>query len=767
MLPVRYVLGIFAQFYLFSIATSSTFLQASKLQTAYNRIQEIFHSSTLHLMNYHGLNFQPSSNSKATPLVPIISTDVSSLTKHCFLPGSPSTATSHWKLYRLQFTSYSLVHIFLAPTGQNVKLNYMSEPPTLDSELCIAENLYYFWVDVHAITDLGFQSWTTPQFSRPTDYHILLLDSSSENHPQDLIRYWLNSYNGKIPPYSFHTVNKLVVQLTNWYFQPYTISIMCEFCQEDCAVSIATNPMTVNQFQVDQLLNIAHSTVNVPIFIKNFEHLLGNEDLFVKNGMKQRFRYTTLTGPHGMLIDGPITPSTFTSMEGNVLRIILGNVSVVKYNYQEDPVTYPFNRFPVIQFNDPDSFYFVLRHETFEIMTCDGGYLDGTISFADFISPFDTWTWTLAAVGAFGISIFLMFTKRINTFLKCSYFEVISFPWAALVEQANFPCGYSVSEYLNSLRWAVGSWLLVSVVLTTGYLGDNITNLNSPRLNILLKTLSDFSHRNFTILLEKPPALMFVVDNGLRNCDFDNRPCRPEMHSKLYENYVVHQYLNRSKSLSVAGQQELKVLQDIMRMGRIAKMGEMATFAYYGYRKVAYGDWTSAVDYLDPMMRKRWEFYSRIKLPSIKRALGWAVKRWRPPKLHERFSILENAGLVQFWKSLIHILEVRRSKRIYAVNLYSEENIQDINYKMRKRARLSKVSAVSINSNLVSVFFVLLMGTALSIISFSLEFKTRLSLFGWQVVISVVCFVRQVIWKWEWVRRIFCGCRCLGGWIEY
>lgn len=172
-------------------------------------------------------------------------------------------------------------------------------------------------------------------------------------------------------------------------------------------------------------------------------------------------------------------------------------------------------------------------------------------------------------------------------------------------------------------------------------MGDNITNLNAPRTKILLKTYS-LKSRNFTIYLEKHAYLIYLDKNHYRNYNNINVPSEPaELHSTLYQEFIMHNYFNYSK-LSKVGQEELHVLKDINKMGKVME-SQMGVYEIYNCpKKMAYGDWSDKITLykklvLHVISEKKTEIFTRINEPLIRRKIGWAVKKLRVPNLQRRF----------------------------------------------------------------------------------------------------------------------------------
>lgn len=138
-------------------------------------------------------------------------------------------------------------------------------------------------------------------------------------------------------------------------------------------------------------------------------------------------------------------------------------------------------------------------------------------------------------------------------------------------------------SWTDNGNWERGFWFLFCCPL-----GDNITNLNAPRTKILLKTYG-LKSRNFTIYLEKHAYLICLDKNHYRNYNNINVPSEPaELHSTLYQEFIMHNYFNYSK-LSKVGQEELHVLKDINKMGKVME-SQMGVYEIYNCpKKMAIG----------------------------------------------------------------------------------------------------------------------------------------------------------------------------------
>lgn len=117
-----------------AIATENFVVPATTkgFEDGLNFISSILHHYSLHLINYQNADFGFSSNgSSASAYAGIFSTDASTPKGPvCFPQVYPTTTTARgWRLQKLLFLNYCMVHIFLSPSIKNVETTYLSKPP--------------------------------------------------------------------------------------------------------------------------------------------------------------------------------------------------------------------------------------------------------------------------------------------------------------------------------------------------------------------------------------------------------------------------------------------------------------------------------------------------------------------------------------------------------------------------------------------------------------------------------------------------------------
>ncbi|CAL8093833.1 unnamed protein product [Orchesella dallaii] len=723
----------------------------SNMETAFTKLSSEFKDCLIHIMNYQKLDFQPSTLSVP---IPVILTDTSPLADYnCYVDVAPSTASGNWTIFPMSFSSHCIVHLFLSPTIRYVTKHYdwdtkNLEPSEKKDILCKPNSLTFFWVNQYKISELGETIWNTPNFNRKFDFHVLL----AEKDHTKLSEAWLNSYDFESGGFgsSSQVFNKILIEVDNNIDSikrdsiSIDVKIACEFCQPDHAIFLENIPL--ERRSIETTLNNLQMISNVPFILKNLETVYHGLDTETENiYFKQKLthsRWWKALKSNNRIIDVNLKAITL---------LLPFNGTVIQDMHMFEPDKLPYRRYPMLIYNDPHSMYFTLYEETFDFVMCNGGLLNSGVSFADFTSSFDQWTWILTLASSIIIMILCKaFTyggnEIENRLGKMSFIQWFIFVYGALLSQSSL----SAQIKRVSLLFLTGTWLLISVVLSNSYLGDNITNLNAPRKALLFSGISDMKKRNVDVYLAKQPFLATLPYDSIYGCRgdddihddlFSNKtmPCKIEYHSKLASFYILGSYFNDTNVLSKTGQLEMHILKDIASMGKIvssnyAMLPKLMNDSIYA----AIGDWSGSLNHLESFLKytcgtannKRVTLFKRIQEKTIKRSLGWSIKRWNNPNVHRVLNSIKTSGLMKLWKSLFYLTQ-KLSMRTYDGDQFEQQK------KKRKGLVLDVFRAVTTDTNVVTVFYLLLMGTALAVASFVVEIRNQIRPRFWQVTFII------------------------------
>lgn len=137
-----------------------------------------------------------------------------------------------------------------------------------------------------------------------------------------------------------------------------------------------------------------------------------------------------------------------------------------------------------LQFQDKLFITLLPEHNAFSFLTC---YAMQTVSFEFYVTPFSPEIWYFLATTFLTLVLilwsYLLHKKYRGSF--CSWMYVLR----ALLEDG-VPVPGQI-ERLPAFRWTLGSWLIVSVLLSNCYNGLMITGLNSPLSTKGVETFRD------------------------------------------------------------------------------------------------------------------------------------------------------------------------------------------------------------------------------------------------------------------------------------
>ncbi|CAL8143377.1 unnamed protein product [Orchesella dallaii] len=156
--------------------------------------------------------------------------------------------------------------------------------------------------------------------------------------------------------------------------------------------------------------------------------------------------------------------------------------------------------------------YFNTFNHAVHFITCAPTQTPGFLSIIGYISAFDIATWLMLMISGLGSGLLLhrvMWKKQ--EVLKSDWYPV-SFVFNVLLGQA--------TKYIRMEKWIGGCWILVGVVISFFYQGENINRLTAPILPKSMDTFDELLKSNLTIdSVHSSLALIQEIKMGPRNLE--------------------------------------------------------------------------------------------------------------------------------------------------------------------------------------------------------------------------------------------------------
>ncbi|OXA49614.1 hypothetical protein Fcan01_16066 [Folsomia candida] len=155
---------------------------------------------------------------------------------------------------------------------------------------------------------------------------------------------------------------------------------------------------------------------------------------------------------------------------------------------------------PTLQFFGWLGKFSIYKEDGFEFLTCDGiKQSREAINFAGYIDAFDIWTWTLLGIIILGTPLIIA-GIRISpcTVFRHERYDFVVLPYVKLLLEQGDPwlTNPSRTRFIYPL---VTTWMLISIVISNAYKGENITHLTSPNQPKLVETYQDLLERGYVI----------------------------------------------------------------------------------------------------------------------------------------------------------------------------------------------------------------------------------------------------------------------------
>jgi len=364
-----------------------------------------------------------------------------------------------------------------------------------------------------------------------------------------------------------------------------------------------------------------------------------------------------------------------------LLDSVVGNISEIKF------YGYYGNNEILLQSNETNGqLSLVQKTQEFRFLSC-GQPPQEPINFFLYFLAFDSLTWIFIFV------VFFIATTIVNVIVKGSFLDGAFYGLTILFDQ-----GQSVMvnpKKIPSIYWITGAWILMTLILTNAYKGDNITKLVSPLVKIPYGNLSQLVRDNFSF-----------ISKGI-----------------LIDNYDVSEYLPYGTGAPFEAEVE-------MWHGNITRLYLPGWYAFLrpmflkmkeeGYIETvgilrncsgqAYVGWSDELEImsielsvLNPLAKAKIctgkEIYSS-------RNVGWEVIVFHDQSIYPRLSVLYESGMSQRLQGL----------KVNAIKLFSIAEASK-NNELEER----DPKGANLEGNIKTIFFIMLVLLSIACVGYGLE----------------------------------------------
>jgi hypothetical protein len=341
---------------------------------------------------------------------------------------------------------------------------------------------------------------------------------------------------------------------------------------------------------------------------------------------------------------------------------------------------------PRIHFNERDNFqFFSLREESIKFLTCDGAIRE-TISFIGFISAFDISSWLVCLILWFlsimtYLAIYAVKRISVSEIRELRVLEAIENVGRILLEQGDILLDKYPKEV--SILFLSCSWLLMGMVLSNAYKGNNIKELSAPRRLQLVHRFDQLYEKNFTLYMYPSRHL----DGFYRPVDMKDMKLPADQKWQLQDTYKEGVGLSFGADQSIIGDQMNNLVNGLKWRAFQEKNGSAlkATFQrqidklvnLYNHvieipweyhngsnltpfdvalrcNQSAYGDWTSKIQVMKIKMELMKPDRHVVESTEgiVSNRMGWVMRKWFDGGILRRVATLVESGIVEEWKML-------------------------------------------------------------------------------------------------------------------
>jgi hypothetical protein len=436
--------------------------------------------------------------------------------------------------------------------------------------------------------------------------------------------------------------------------------------------------------------------------------------------------------------------STETDLNHVLFTFAVTNGSAWKEPYLEKNEDYH-RRYafsPKIQFNVRENArFFTVREESIKFLTCDGAIRE-TISFMGFVSAFDGTCWLAGLLLwslTVGTCVLIYAVNRLYSSSKgriirqMPVYESIENVGRILLEQGDILLERYPGEI--PIFFLSVSWVLMGMVLSNAYKGNNIKELSAPRGLRLVHRFDQLYEKNFTLYMY-PSRRM---DGLYRGIELNEMKIPDDQKWGLQKQYADGIGLSFGADQSMIGD-ELEDLVNGLRWRAFQEKNGSAVKATFQrqidklvdlYNHVieipweyhngsnlspfdvalrcernAYGDWSSKIQLMKLKMEKlkpdRHVVQSTEGIVPMK--MGWNMQKWFDGGILRRTGALVESGIVEEWK-MFHL----RLQKMEMIKMAKEEVSED------------EPVVIGLEHNVSTVFYIFLGCVFVSGVVFGLE----------------------------------------------
>jgi len=331
------------------------------------------------------------------------------------------------------------------------------------------------------------------------------------------------------------------------------------------------------------------------------------------------------------------------------------------------------------------------------------------LSLLGYISAFDLTTWVLFL---FSFISSVVVWNRIFVKGKGGSFAAMFIPKILL--------GQSTNE-IGHVRLLTGVWVLMGLILSNNYQGNNIDQLTSPHELKKYETFDEIFDNNFTFH-SLPTKYKFLLAISKLAEFHDSWP------GSWYASEVKFAKMYFHKKIKPSGESHQDAMEPIIKLpSNILELKAMVEFSYYVeiISKCGKDVFADTLPYVDKLRSKLRLDKSQISQSKI--AFGQIYQLWQLEHLQitaeeyarRRFGIVES-GLVHIWNEW-------------------KDHLESWNDTVQEAKQVSiLVKPLSLKGNLVVVFYVDLVLKSLCIFTFVCECKKYFENFLTRTILSVI-----------------------------
>lgn len=337
------------------------------------------------------------------------------------------------------------------------------------------------------------------------------------------------------------------------------------------------------------------------------------------------------------------------------------------------------------------------RQDTFSFIAC-GETEHSKISFQGFTSSFDIFIWILITAVLIIMSLILNFQRRYRR-RSADLFELIIPGLKVFLEQTDLIASNSLRS--NSMYFLCGPILLMGVVLTNLYKGDNITALTAPPLPVPLTNFKELLDNDYKIYTRIERLYLMVLNRNMEHI-INSTVIRKEfdmvqffMKNTRKKDIVLRNKLKDEVKLDVTEKELLETRNWDELLKQTATMRTLSSC-----NNVAIVGWSRDLEILNNQMvnlrssnllpQGRYVFKGSEVIS--KKAAGWLFENtWQDNPIFKRMQSFTEMGILKQWFDLEKFVQVIASRWKLSIQHSSTSEL---------------ISPVRLNGN-ISVIFVL------------------------------------------------------------